>query len=372
MLFFAHFSLCIFVVQIRRKTSRIRASQPIFLQLILLGGALLFVSCVLQLERASSEFVCHSVLWTRNFGLGFFFVPLLLKTYRLHAVFEGAKHLKRIQIKTSTLIIALCAWLLLVEGIVSLLESTLLDQSPSYVYVPDIIDSKLSGRSLHKHRICGPESKGFRSENGGEQVAVVASLIGIVLNMLLVLAGVIMAIRTRNISSKFSESTQLVMIMYNSFLFSTLVFVFSTLPNIGSPMFLVRTKSLLLGIGLTLNIIILFVPKFYNFGDQQMNSLGGGTKKKNNNGSSAASNNSGGGGGSGIDSSSDAGTTGNKNKTISTTNSQSNNTTEYTAAKQEDTNSSLSNDQSSGEKKNTVVEMVSMNDKLTAAAVVHY
>ena len=358
--------LLILLVQLERASPRIRASQPIFLQLILLGGALLFLSCVLELERASSEFVCHSVLWTKKFGWGFLFVPLLLKTYRLHAVFEGAKRLKRIQIKTSTLIIALCAWLLLVEGTVSLLESTLLDQSPSYVYVPDMTDSKHSGRRLHKHRICGQE--GLRSENGGEQIAVVASLIGIVLNMLLVLAGVIMAIRTRNISSKFSESTQLVMIMYNSFLFSALAFVFSTLPNL-SPTFFVRTNALLLGIGLTLNIMILFVPKFYNFGDsgdQQMNSLGG--RKKNNtsrsNGSSAASNNNS-GGGSGSES-----TTGNKNTTISTTNSQSN--TEYTAAKHEDTKSSLSNAQSSGEEKNTVVEMVHMNDNLAAAAVVHY
>ena len=250
-------------VQYIRNSPKIKASQPFFLQLILFGGALVYASCILQLQDATSAFICQFRYWTLSFGWGTFFVPLLLKTYRLYAVFDAARHMKRIKISTAYLIGALCMWLVLVEGVLSLITSVVVNLTPSFKYVEDYHNPGL----LFKHRICSS------STNTDPTTQAILFVILCAMNLLLVVVGVVLAIRTRNISSKFSESSQLAAMMYNSFLFTALAVVFSLLPNV-DPQFTTRTNMVLMMIGLTLNLVVLFVPKFINLNDESMSRMG--------------------------------------------------------------------------------------------------
>jgi hypothetical protein len=261
--------ICIFVclavmvvVHLKRETTKIRSSQPIFLQLILFGGAVLYVSCILQLQRGSS---CSMKYVTMLFGWGTFFVPLLLKTYRLHAVFDAAKKMKRVKITTSTLIKMLLAWLIIVEGTFSLLIAFVIRLSPQSLYVPDPSDTTI----LLSHVIC-------QSVTDDPAYGYIYG-IGVFLNCILVLVGVVLAIRTRNITSKFSESSQLAAMMYTSLLFAILVAVFSFLPS-KNPDFFARAYMVLLFVGITFCLLILFVPKFVDLEDESMSGMGNGPR----------------------------------------------------------------------------------------------
>ena len=254
--------LLIVFVHIRRNSPKIRASQPLFLQLILVGGVLIYISCILQLQNPTSRFICQFPYWTMSFGFGTFFVPLLLKTYRLYAVFDAARHMKRIKISTAYLMGVLCAWLFLVEGVLSLVMSIVLNFSPAFQYVENVNDPT----KLHRHHVCRPVRSLF--DRVGTPYGTANVLFGILctLNLLLVLIGVVLAIRTRNISSKFSESSQLAAMMYNSLLFAGLAIVFVVLPEV-DPIFQTRTNMVLMMIGLSFNLMILFIPKFMNLGE---------------------------------------------------------------------------------------------------------
>lgn len=232
-------------VQMKRDQPKMKQSQPIFLQLILFGGLLLYISCILQLQRASSSIFCNTIHWTLNFGWGVFFVPLLLKTYRLYAVFDAAKRMKRVTVRTEDLMIILMAWLLIIEGTLSLVITFVIKLVPK----PKFLNDLRNPNTLLSYQVCEPASTNVNDLSGYTAIYIIA----ICLNLILVLVGVVLAIRTRNISSKFSESSQLAGIMYNSLLFATLYVVFSVLPST-NPDFLSRAYALLLFIGVTINL----------------------------------------------------------------------------------------------------------------------
>jgi hypothetical protein len=242
---------------------------------------------------------CHLNIWAFHIGWAVFFLPLLLKTYRLLQVFTAAKHMKRKTVSTKLLLGVLTAWIICVEVLISALWSGILNPRGDSTYMTDATDPSL----LREYKVCqstpdgtltsvttdsedsastyGQVSSVYRSASVSANSAY-APLVAIssAANGVLVFAGVVLAIRTRNISSKFSESSQQAAMMYNSGVFTALVAVFFLLPA-ASPHASARAQVGCMMLSLTLNLLILFVPKLFDLSDSEMSNMSNSIANKN-------------------------------------------------------------------------------------------
>ena len=99
-------------VQMNGDKKIIRYSQPIFLQLILLGSIVLQAAAVV-LSLTPSNQNCVMGPWIGMIGFGVFFVPLVVKTWRMSEIFNNKK-MKKIRIENSTLMGLNAGWIALI------------------------------------------------------------------------------------------------------------------------------------------------------------------------------------------------------------------------------------------------------------------
>ena len=228
-------------------------------------------------------------MWAFHIGWAVFFLPLLLKTYRLLQVFTAAKNMKRKTISTKMLLGVLTAWVVCVEVLICSLWSGILKPRGVSTYMTDTRDPYL----LREYKTCLAISDQIISSDNQGNTAATSNQAGPVYssasistnsahttlltisscaNGLLVFGGVVLAIRTRNISSKFSESNQQAAMMYNSGVFTALVVVLFLAPT-SSPHSSARAQVSCMMLCLTLNMLILFVPKLFDLSDDEMSSM---------------------------------------------------------------------------------------------------
>jgi hypothetical protein len=68
--------------------NRTKFTQLVFLQLVLVGGALLFLLVAIS-GLQPSAFVCKTQLWLGHIGFILLFLPLFLKLYRVAVFFQN-------------------------------------------------------------------------------------------------------------------------------------------------------------------------------------------------------------------------------------------------------------------------------------------
>ena len=87
--------------------------------------------------------------------------------------------------------------------------------------------------------------------------------LSVILNGSVIILGVIMALQTRNIDSRFSESKVIAAIMYNTFVISLFIGIYNLESGRVSqyPHRIIVVESLGIFIGATLNVMLLYIPK---------------------------------------------------------------------------------------------------------------
>ena len=217
-----------------------------------------------------------------------FFLPLLLKTYRLLQIFTAAKRLRRKTVSVKTLLALLTAWIVCVEVVICALWSGILSPKPESVYMTELnspnvlIEYKVCETSISfassttailpetSESLAGPV---YEASSTSRRIFYLPVLLtSSILNGMLVLIGVILAIRTRNISKKFSESSQQAAIMYNSGVFTALALILFLTPS-ASPHSSALAQVSCMVTCLALNLVILFVPKFFDLSDVEMSKM---------------------------------------------------------------------------------------------------
>jgi len=179
-------------VTVNRKTRVVKASQPIFLQLICVG-TLLMSSSIFPLgiddEIASQRgcnISCMAIPWLFGCGFSCVFAALFAKTQRVIQVFK-APNFTRITVTVLDVIKPFVA--LLVINIALLLAWTLADP---YVFV------RINTSPISSYGSCQSEGDGV---TGTVLVSIFAAI-----NILTLIAANVQAFRARQISDEFSES----------------------------------------------------------------------------------------------------------------------------------------------------------------------
>ena len=101
------------------KKKMIRYCQPVFTTMILIGGILLIISCFTLLGD-NTELLCSTRPYFFNLAFTFSFAPLLIKSWRVHVIFNLKLMPKNKVIGTYVLVVYTLIFVLIDLGIISL------------------------------------------------------------------------------------------------------------------------------------------------------------------------------------------------------------------------------------------------------------
>jgi branched-chain amino acid transport system substrate-binding protein len=241
-------------VIIYRDTKSITSSSPVFLLLVLGGALLLSISpwfalpwnksgkFYSDLEIAFNNNICMAWIWFLGLGFVMFFAPLVVKTWRVHRIFNN-RVLSRIIVIKNTELGLLVLVLVTIEVVFLIVWTVVSGSTFTKLRAPGTVDVAIY--------ICsGQYDTIFAGIQGGYMGA-------------LAFAGLIFAFLTRNIKyGSFKESSEIVLCVY---LFT---FVGIILGGIGAALYYSPPVSAVIkGLGVIFvtitSIFVLFGMKFY-------------------------------------------------------------------------------------------------------------
>ena len=185
------------MIWIYRKHAIIRASSPFFLTVVLFGG-LIGLGAMTAFWGFPTDASCNLQFWFSSIAFTVAFGSLFLKSYRVWRIFSS--EYKAVYMKDSQLFVFLSV-LLLINSIVCAVWSGYGDPSPHLRFEPGASNPHIAGITP-QHYFCDSKS----------EKVFFWLLIG--LNSLLVIAGCILAYKTRHISEVFSESSYVALSIY--------------------------------------------------------------------------------------------------------------------------------------------------------------
>ena len=190
-------TVTMFITFKSRKRVVIRSASVVFLQLMLIGLVLLYMSGIV-LVQSPTLVSCGMFAWLANFGLELIFVPLFLKMYRIYKIFSR-KQLKIVKISDMKL---------LSYGSVLLVFNLIL------MAVWQGVDGL---QPITTHVYSGVNDTQYLQCNIPSNSTVYVIILGVEKAMLL-LFGCVMSFSTRKVSGTFNESTSVAWSIYNTIL----------------------------------------------------------------------------------------------------------------------------------------------------------
>ena len=242
--------VALYIVLLNRVHGAFRSASPLFMAVSLVGVLAAFV-CAALLVATPSARVCSAVNWTGQLAFTLVFTPLLAKTYRIYRIF-GRQRLKVVRLTNNRLFAAVCALVALDVAMLSGWQAV----AP--------MDAVTTAR--------------FSSEDGdrvGETVYTQCSYTGaaqkffigeVVVKTLLLIAGVLLAFSTRQVTEAFNESKSIGFAIYNIVVAIALIApIIVTVDAIGDTLVILVAFCLLWISCFTL--AVLFMPKLLSFLD---------------------------------------------------------------------------------------------------------
>jgi ABC-type branched-subunit amino acid transport system substrate-binding protein len=223
-----------------RSQPQIIASSPLFIEFIILGGAMMYASLFFW-TLETTDVMCNLQLWLLGVGFVLTFSALLVKTWRIWKIFHD-KSLRIIKLDNIYLL-KIMAVALAIEIIVLALWSALYTPHAATVVV-DV------NRPMENFRFCTSEQT--------QPFAIVL----IVYKGLLICAAVVLGVWSRKVRSEYNESKYVLISVYN-ITFSAIILLVLFAINVSDRYldFLIRSVAILWGV--TATLCILLIPKIY-------------------------------------------------------------------------------------------------------------
>ncbi len=223
-----------------RDRPQIIASSLLFVELIILGAAMMYASLFFWTLETTTA-MCNLKYWLAGVGFVLLFSALLTKTWRVWRIFHE-RSLKMIKL-TNSYLLKIMAVALGIEIVVLTIWSAVFTPQAETVVV-DI------NRPLLDYRTC--------SSTGSLPFAIIL----IVYKAFLIVAGVVLGFWSRKIRSEYNESKFILIAMYNiTFSALILLVLFAIQLNDRYIDFLIRSIAILWGV--TATLCILLIPKIY-------------------------------------------------------------------------------------------------------------
>jgi len=232
-----------FVFKFRQRKILV-ASSPLFLQLILAGTILMYLS-VFAWVTESQTVACHMRFWLLGMGFVICFGALFAKTFRVMRIF-GSKSLAVFRISNLYLLIGMSVFVLGEAVLLAIWSGT--SDPHSYTYIPD------PDRPIYNEWKC-------MSKNNNRVMLILL----LIYNFGIALAAVWVSWKVWSIKAKmYNESRPIAFAMYNMISFGILGTALQ-LSNALTPtaMFAVRSVCIILSTFVT--VLVLFGPKVAHF-----------------------------------------------------------------------------------------------------------
>eukprot|EP00536_Pseudo-nitzschia_multiseries_P014279 jgi/Psemu1/69037/estExt_Genemark1.C_6820002 len=187
-----------------RKKKVIVYAQPQFLYLLLLG--LLFVSFGSILSAATpSEATCVAREWFILLGYSLELVPLIVKVAAINLIYQSAIKFKRVKLEQKRLFITV--GVIISAVVIYLTIWTIID--PSTRQSEKVLTTEFNeenGQVIEMRYMCSSQLPFW-------------SIIAYIYQFLLLVAGTVLAVQTRNVKQEYNESTLLGIVIYAHFVF---------------------------------------------------------------------------------------------------------------------------------------------------------
>jgi len=233
--------LIFFWINANKNHQIIKRSQPVFLQLILVGGIFLFVAVTLAGNDASYS-TCQAQAWLGHIGFVMLFLPLLIKLYRVAVLFNN-KRLRRLTMSNSLLLRRIGAGVIVMA--IYLFVWMIIAPVQDVTTVEGVRSKVLT--TVKESTFCTSDTPAF-------------GFACIACEFALLLWGVSLCVQTRGISEDFAETKYIAFGIYNTTIVALicliLLFGFETNPTVVAD---------ISGIGIFFTVVMveaaIYVPK---------------------------------------------------------------------------------------------------------------
>lgn len=223
-----------------RDRPQIIASSLLFVELIILGAAMIYASLFFWVLETTTA-MCNLRYWLAGVGFVLMFSALLTKTWRVWRIFHEHS-LKMIKL-TNMYLLRIMAVALTIEIVVLAVWSGAFTPQMETVVLDE-------NRPVLNYRTCTTEN------------SMPFAIVLIIYKAILILAGVVLGFWSRKIRSEYNESKFILIAMYN-ITFATLILLVLFAIGISDRYidFLIRSIAILWGV--TATLCILLIPKIY-------------------------------------------------------------------------------------------------------------
>ncbi len=223
-----------------RDRPQIIASSLLFVELIILGAAMIYASLFFWVLETTTA-MCNLRYWLSGVGFVLMFSALLTKAWRVWRIFHEHS-LKMIKL-TNMYLLRIMAVALTIEMVVLAVWSGAFTPEMETVVVDE-------NRPILNYRTCSTDN------------SLPFAIVLIIYKAFLILAGVILGFWSRKIRSEYNESKFILIAMYN-ITFATLILLVLFAIGITDRYidFLIRSIAILWGV--TATLCILLIPKIY-------------------------------------------------------------------------------------------------------------
>jgi ABC-type branched-subunit amino acid transport system substrate-binding protein len=223
-----------------RDRPQIIASSLLFVELIILGAAMIYASLFFWVLETTTA-MCNLRYWLSGVGFVLMFSALLTKTWRVWRIFH--EHSLKMMKLTNIYLLRIMAVALSVEILVLAVWSGAFTPEAETVVLDE-------NRPILNYRTCTTED------------SLPFAIILIIFKAALILAGVVLGFWSRKIRSEYNESKFILIAMYN-ITFAALILLVLFAIGISDRYidFLIRSIAILWGV--TATLCILLIPKIY-------------------------------------------------------------------------------------------------------------
>ena len=223
-----------------RDRPQIIASSLLFVELIILGAAMIYASLFFWVLQTTTA-MCNLRYWLSGVGFVLMFSALLTKTWRVWRIFH--EHSLKMMKLTNIYLLRIMAVALSVEILVLAVWSGAFTPEAETVVLDE-------NRPILNYRTCTTED------------SLPFAIILIIFKAALILAGVVLGFWSRKIRSEYNESKFILIAMYN-ITFAALILLVLFAIGISDRYidFLIRSIAILWGV--TATLCILLIPKIY-------------------------------------------------------------------------------------------------------------
>lgn len=237
-----------FIVLFNRSHAVFRSASPLLMVVSLTGVVLAFV-CAILLVESNTPALCTAANWTGQLAFTLVFCPLLAKTYRIYRIF-GRQRLKVVRITNRRLLTFVFALVVLDATVQTVWQ-----------LVAPMTTATTSRFSSNGVRAVETVYTQCASVGTASQVLFIGT---VVVKALLLVAGVLLAFGTRQVSDAFNESKSIGLAIYNIIIVVALIGpIIVWIDAVGNTLVVLMTFGLLWISAFTLAVLV--TPKLLAF-----------------------------------------------------------------------------------------------------------